>query len=80
MNPRSLTTREIPSVVRRLVAPATLLAFAASLASTQAADTTNAPAKPAPQLTPEQMFEGGKDSYANWVELLRRRFHHQRKQ
>src|SRR6266571_157545 len=30
---------------------------------------TNAPAPAAPPLTPQDMFEGGKDAYNNWLEL-----------
>jgi hypothetical protein len=43
-----------------------LLAGCASISALQAAD-TNAPA--ATPLTPEQMFEGGANTYTNWIEL-----------
>src|SRR5487761_2594621 len=48
---------------RRCLAGALLLACGAAAR----ADSTNAPA--APPLTPPQMFEGGKDTYNDWVEL-----------
>jgi hypothetical protein len=37
--------------------------------STLSAADTNAPAAAPPPMTPEQMFEGGTNSYNNWVEL-----------
>ncbi|HWX22579.1 MAG TPA: hypothetical protein VN578_21970 [Candidatus Binatia bacterium] len=48
-----------------------LTALTVSAADTNApAASTNAPAaKPAPPLTPEQMFEGGTNSYNNWLDL-----------
>jgi hypothetical protein len=48
--------------IQRLLAE--LLAFCAMVSTVAAAD-TNAP----PALTPEQMFEGGTNSYANWIDF-----------
>jgi hypothetical protein len=45
-----------------------LLGLCGGLPTLRAAD-TNAPAATPPPMTPEQMFEGGTNSYDNWVEL-----------
>ena len=48
---------------------AVLLGMGATL-SVSAADTaTNAPAATVPELTPQQMFEGGTNAYNNWIDL-----------
>ena len=44
-----------------------LLGLCGGLPTLRAAD-TNAPAATPPPLTPDQMFEGGTNSYNNWVE------------
>jgi hypothetical protein len=44
-----------------------LLGLCGGLPTVRAAD-TNAPAATPPPLTPDQMFEGGTNSYKNWVE------------
>jgi len=52
-----------------------LLAAWLAISSLSAADTnapaagTNAPAAAEPLLTPQEMFEGGKDLYSNWIDL-----------
>lgn len=49
---------------------AVLLGLGATLSTVAAADTsTNAPAAAAPELTPDQMFEGGTNSFNNWIDL-----------
>jgi hypothetical protein len=49
---------------------AVLLGMGATLSTASAADTTtNAPAAPVPELTPQQLFEGGTNSYNNWIDL-----------
>jgi hypothetical protein len=49
---------------------AVLLGMGATLSSASAADTaTNAPVAAAPELTPQQLFEGGTNSYNNWIDL-----------
>ena len=45
-----------------------LLGICASVSVLQAAD-TNAPAATPPPMTPEQMFEGGTNTYHDWIEL-----------
>ena len=44
-----------------------LLGLCGGLPALRAAD-TNAPAATPPPLTPEQMFEGGTNTYSNWIE------------
>ncbi len=46
----------------------TLLGLGAGVFPAAGAD-TNAPPAAAPQLTPQQMFEGGTNTYNNWVDL-----------
>src|SRR5215472_7325135 len=49
---------------------AILLGVGATLSTVAAADTaTNAPAASTPELTPQQMFEGGTNTYNNWIDL-----------
>jgi hypothetical protein len=49
---------------------ATLLGISAVVSTVSAAETdTNAPAASPVALTPEQMFEGGTNSYSNWLDL-----------
>src|SRR5579864_2770592 len=49
---------------------AVLLGMGATLSTASAADTaTNAPAAAVPELTPQQLFEGGTNSYNNWIDL-----------
>jgi hypothetical protein len=45
-----------------------LLGFCGGLPALQAAD-TNAPAATPPPMNPQQMFEGGTNTYNNWIEL-----------
>jgi len=45
-----------------------LLGVGAAVSTVSAAD-TNAPAALAPEFTPQQMFEGGTNSYSNWLDL-----------
>jgi len=48
----------------------TLLGISAAVSTVSAAETdTNAPAASPVALTPEQMFEGGTNSYSNWLDL-----------
>ena len=45
-----------------------LLALCSALSSALAADTNSPPAAP-PPMTPEQMFEGGTNTFNNWIEF-----------
>jgi len=47
---------------------ATLLGLSAAVGAVSAAE-TNTPPTEALEVTPEQMFEGGTNSYSNWVDL-----------
>ena len=46
----------------------TLLGFASVTSAASGAD-TNAPPRLAPELTPQQAFEGGTNAYSNWLDL-----------
>src|SRR5437868_5805374 len=49
---------------------AVLLGVGATLSTAVAADsTTNAPAASAVEITPQQIFEGGTNSYNNWIDI-----------
>src|SRR5579872_2251805 len=61
-------THNFPDNQRMRRVYAVVLAMAGAVLTGSAAD-TNAPTKPAPAETPEQMFEGGTNTYTNWVEF-----------
>ena len=75
--PAAVAGTNAPAVVAGTNAPATFAgtnapaALPGTNAPAAAAGKTNAPAAAAaaPVLTPEQMFEGGKESYNNWVQI-----------
>ncbi|MBI3850353.1 MAG: hypothetical protein HY298_08705 [Verrucomicrobia bacterium] len=61
------TTTLIANMRVRWLWPPLLVAWV--VVSRLTAAETNAPAKAAPPLTPQEIFEGGKETYNNWIEL-----------